>query len=96
MRVNVDTAVRYLALSYEILRAEGLARLVGRVHRKLRPRRPDDPKDLKSPLARPDVAFAHPNFTAVTDEALYVNDRANYRIVRARLGYAAEETRPLP
>jgi hypothetical protein len=62
----------------------------------LRPRRPDDPDDLKSPLAEPDIAFAHPNFTAVTDEALYVNDRANYRIVRAKLGYAAEETVSLP
>ncbi|MCX7805379.1 MAG: SMP-30/gluconolactonase/LRE family protein [Planctomycetota bacterium] len=62
----------------------------------LRPRRADDPKDLKSPLAEPDIGFAHPNFTAVTDEALYVNDRANCRIVRARLVYAAEEVVALP
>jgi hypothetical protein len=58
----------------------------------LRPRRPDDPEDLESPLAEPDIGFAHPNFTAVTDEALYVNDRANYRIVRAVLEYHVEET----
>jgi len=62
----------------------------------LRPRRPDDPAELKSPLAEPDIGFAHPNFTAVTDEALFVNDRANYRIVRAALGYAREETVALP
>ncbi len=36
----MDTAVRYLALSYEIFRAEGLRRLLRRVHNKLRPRRP--------------------------------------------------------
>jgi len=62
----------------------------------LRPRREDDPKDLKSPLAEPDIGFCHPNFTAVTDEALYVNDKGNYRIVRAKLGYHAEETVKVP
>jgi hypothetical protein len=62
----------------------------------LRPRRPDDPPGLKGPLAEPDIAFAHPNFTAVTDEALYVNDKGNYRIVRAVLTYHAEKTVPVP
>jgi len=62
----------------------------------LRPRRPDDPPDLKSPLAEPDLAFAFPKFVAVTDEALYVHDEENERIVRAVLGYHAEETAPLP
>ena len=61
-----------------------------------RPRRPDDPPDLKSPLAEPDVAFAEPRFVAVTDEAVYVHDGGNERIVRAKLGYRAEETLALP
>jgi hypothetical protein len=62
----------------------------------LRPRRKDDPQDLESPLATPEIGLAHPNFTAVTDEALYVNDRANYRIVRAVLKYQAEVVLELP
>jgi DNA-binding beta-propeller fold protein YncE len=62
----------------------------------LRPRRPDDPKDLKSPLSEPNLGFIHPNFIAVTDEAVYVNDRGNERIVRAKLGYHAEETVTVP
>jgi sugar lactone lactonase YvrE len=62
----------------------------------LRPRRRDDPAGLKSPLAEPDIGLSHPNFTAVTDEALYVNDKGNYRIVRAKLGYVAEEVVALP
>ena len=62
----------------------------------LRPRRGDDPKDIKSPLSDPDIGFCHPNFTAVTDEALYVNDKGNYRIVRAALEYHVEEMLELP
>jgi hypothetical protein len=58
----------------------------------LRPRRPEDPPDLKSPLARPELAFIEPDFVAVTDEALYVLDRGNDRIVRIVLGYGVEET----
>jgi len=58
----------------------------------LRPRRESDPKDLVSPLAEPEIGFCNPNFTAVTDEAVYVHDRGNERIVRAKLGYHAEET----
>ena len=53
----------------------------------LRPRRKGDPEDLKSPLAEPEIGLCHPNFTAVTDEALYINDRGNERIVRAVLEY---------
>jgi DNA-binding beta-propeller fold protein YncE len=62
----------------------------------LRPRRPGDPKDLKSPLAEPELGFIEPAFVAVTDEALYVHDRGNERIVRAKLGYYAEETVVVP
>jgi sugar lactone lactonase YvrE len=62
----------------------------------LRPRRPGDPKDLKSPLAEPDIAFVGPSYTAVTDEGLYALDRGNERIVRAVLEYHAEETVSVP
>jgi hypothetical protein len=62
----------------------------------LRPRRKDDPADLQSPLAEPEIGLCHPNFTAVTDEALYVNDKGNYRIVRAALEYHATETVDVP
>jgi len=57
----------------------------------LRPRRPDDPPDLKSPLAEPDLAFIFPRYVTVTDEAIYVDDEENHRIVRAALRYEAEE-----
>ena len=56
----------------------------------------DDPKDLKSPLADPELGFLDPSFVAVTDEALYVHDSGNERIVRAKLDYHAEETVNLP
>jgi len=62
----------------------------------LRPRREDDPKDIESPLADLGLTFMHPNYTTVDDEALYVNDMGNARIVRARLDYAAEERVALP
>ena len=62
----------------------------------LRPRREGDPEGLKSPLAEPDIAFIDPTYTAVTDEALYVLDRANERIVRAALEYHIEEVMSLP
>jgi hypothetical protein len=62
----------------------------------LRPRREGDPDDLKSPLAEPDIAFVEPSYTAVTDEALYVLDRSNARIVRAALEYDTEETLAIP
>jgi len=58
----------------------------------LRPRRKDEPKDLKSPLEKPELGFVDPSFVTVTDEAVYVHDRGNERIVRAKLGYHAEET----
>jgi hypothetical protein len=62
----------------------------------LRPRRKDDPPGLKSPLAEPEIAFIEPSYTGVSDEALYVLDRGNERIVRAALEYHAEETIDLP
>jgi hypothetical protein len=62
----------------------------------LRPRRPDDPPGLKSPLADLGITFLMPNFTAVEDEALYVNDLGNERIVRVRLEYGVEKIVSLP
>ena len=62
----------------------------------LRPRRKDDPDDLKSPLREPELGFLDPSFVSVTDEALYVHDRGNERIVRAKLVYHTEETIALP
>jgi hypothetical protein len=62
----------------------------------LRPRRPDDPKDLKSPLAEPDIGLLLPQYVGVTDQALYVLDGGNMRVLRVALGYAAEESIPLP
>jgi hypothetical protein len=62
----------------------------------LRPRRPDDPPGLKSPLAEPEITFLMPNFTTVDDEALFVNDLGNERIVRVALQYETEETITLP
>jgi hypothetical protein len=62
----------------------------------LRPRREGDPEDLKSPLAEPEIALIDPTYTTVTDEALYVLDRANERIVRAALEYHLEESSAVP
>jgi hypothetical protein len=62
----------------------------------LRPRRPDDPPGLKSPLADLGITFLMPNFTTVEDEALYVNDLGNERIVRVRLEYEVEKIVSLP
>jgi hypothetical protein len=62
----------------------------------LRARREDDPSGLKSPLAELGVRFCVPNLTAVDDEALYVNDLGNERIVRVALEYHAEEIVPVP
>jgi hypothetical protein len=62
----------------------------------LRPRRADDPADLRSPLADPEIGFMAPRYAAVTDEAVYVHDQENERIVRVGIGYHAEETTALP
>jgi len=62
----------------------------------LRPRRPDDPKDLKSPVAEPEIAFGWAAFTAASDAALYTLDTTNKRVLKIRLGYRAEEVISLP
>jgi hypothetical protein len=62
----------------------------------LRPRRPEDPKDLKSPFAEPELAFSFIVGLAVTDRHAYVADVANNRVLRVRLDYAAAETVSAP
>lgn len=58
----------------------------------LRPRKFDDPKELVSPFAKPEIAFAWIVGLAVTDHYAYVADVINKRILRVRLGYAVEES----
>jgi hypothetical protein len=60
--------------------------------KKLRPRRPEDPKDLKSPFAEPEIAFAWLVGMAATDKYLYTGDSLNRRMLRSKIVYAAEET----
>jgi hypothetical protein len=60
--------------------------------KKVRPRRADDPRDLKSPFASPDIAFCWLNGVGITDRYAYMTDILNRRILRARLVYSAEET----
>ena len=62
----------------------------------LRPRKPGDPKDMVSPFAKPEIAFNFIIGLAVTDRHAYVADCANRRVLRVKLGYAAEETVALP
>jgi hypothetical protein len=61
-----------------------------------RPRRPDDPKDLKSPFAEPEIAFSWITGMAVTDRHLYVADALNKRVLKVKLDYAATETVAVP
>jgi hypothetical protein len=61
-----------------------------------RPRKSDDPKDLKSPFAEPEIAFSWIVSAAVTDRNLYVADSVNRRVLRVKLDYAAVETAAVP
>jgi hypothetical protein len=61
----------------------------------LRPRKGDDPKDLKSPFADPEIALGWVVGLAVTDRIAYVDDVLNKRMLRVRLDYAASETVPV-
>jgi len=42
------------------------------------------------------IRIAWPRAIAASDEALYIGDHANRRVLRAKLGYAAEEELPVP
>ncbi len=56
-------------------------------------------EDSGGPGARvktPDIPLAWPNYVAVSDRYAYVSDTVNRRIVRVRIGYAAEETCAAP
>ena len=55
-------------------------------------RGPDSPIKIGGPeIAVADCAYV----TVLSDKWLYLNDDGNYRIVRVKLGYAAEERVPL-
>ncbi|HOX06996.1 MAG TPA: hypothetical protein PK280_11390 [Planctomycetota bacterium] len=58
----------------------------------LRARREGDPKNLVSPFATPELGFAWIVGVAVTDRHAYVDDIVNKRVLRVKLGYAAEES----
>lgn len=62
----------------------------------LRPRKADDPKDLASPGAKPEIGFAWIIGVAVTDRYAYVGDVINKRILRVKLDYAASEAVSVP
>ena len=58
-------------------------------------RRPEDPRDLKSPFAEPEIALANPASVGVVNRHLYIGDPSNRRLLRAKLVYAAEESCPV-
>jgi hypothetical protein len=60
--------------------------------KKVRARRADDPKDLKSPFAEPEIAFSWLIGVGATDKYVYTCDVMNRRMLRLRQIYAAEET----
>jgi hypothetical protein len=61
-----------------------------------RPRKADDPKDLVSPFAKPEMAFNWFTGMAVTDRHIYVADGVNRRVLRGKLEYAATEVVAVP
>jgi DNA-binding beta-propeller fold protein YncE len=48
-----------------------------------------------SPVPEPAIAFAWPQYVAVSDEAVYVSDVINRRIVRVKLAYRARKQCPV-
>jgi hypothetical protein len=44
----------------------------------------------------PDICFTMPKYMGASDTAMYVADRALGRVLKADLGYAAEEIVPVP
>jgi sugar lactone lactonase YvrE len=55
-----------------------------------------DSRGAKSPVPKPEIAFARPSFVSLAKDRLYVSDTVNQRIVVIRLGCAAEEACQLP
>jgi hypothetical protein len=58
----------------------------------LRPRRKDDPPNLASPGAKPEIAFNWFTGLGVSDRYVYVADGGNRRVLRAQMTYAADRT----
>jgi hypothetical protein len=58
----------------------------------LRPPREDDPKQLKSPFAEPEITFGYLAAVAVGEKHVYTGDSLNGRIGRVRMDYEADET----
>ena len=54
-----------------------------------------DSQGPKSKIPAPEIAFAWPQYVAVSDEAVYVSDVINRRIVRVRLAYRARKQCPV-
>ncbi len=56
----------------------------------------EDSGGPNSPVKKPDIPLAWPVHVAVSDTHAYVADTVNRRVVRVKLGAAAEATSPLP
>lgn len=56
----------------------------------------DDPQDLVSPFANPEIALTWTVGLAVTDRYAYIADTINRRVLRVKLGYAATESAAIP
>jgi hypothetical protein len=57
-----------------------------------RPRRTGDPKSMRSPFAKPEIAMSWPTGVVATDRYMYVADSINRRLLRCRWTYAAQES----
>ena len=64
--------------------------VVDPVTKLLRPRKVDDPKDLLSPAAKPEIGFAWIIGLAVTDKYAYISDVVNKRVLRVKLDYTEQ------
>jgi hypothetical protein len=54
-----------------------------------------DSRGKDSPVPEPDAGFILPLYLGVTDEALYVCDSGNFRLVRLKVDYQSQETAAL-
>lgn len=61
----------------------------------LRPRRDDDPADLVSPNAEPEIAFNWFTGLGTTERHIYIADGGNRRIIRVAKTYATETVSPI-
>ena len=55
-----------------------------------------DSQGPEGPIRTPAIPFAWPQYVALSDEAVYVSDVINRRIVRVRLNYEAEARCAIP